>query len=113
MWRAEKLTSGPARGNLAPMGTSTDFADCPYQALLYVVGRRGVLLIVEVPENLGWMSEGTSIGRQVRRFQIRRGSGGVHQAPARQTEHRYHPNCKRHRDKSHMNRCVAATTPCL
>lgn len=49
----------------------TDFTDCLYQALLYAAGRRGVLLIVEVPEDLRRMSEETWIGGQVRRFQIR------------------------------------------
>ena len=28
----------------------TDFTDCPFTALLYAQGRRGVLLVVDVPE---------------------------------------------------------------
>lgn len=47
-----------------------DFTDCPYQALRFAAGSRGVVLVLDVPENLRRLHEAYWFGPNARRFQI-------------------------------------------
>jgi hypothetical protein len=41
------------RSRLKDTGNGTDFSDCPFTALSYAVGRNGVVLVLDVPDEAG------------------------------------------------------------
>jgi hypothetical protein len=47
---------------------STDFTDCVYTALRYAVGRRGVILVLDVPDGAARVSEELWIGPKAKRL---------------------------------------------
>jgi len=57
----------PPRGALS----GTDFTDCPFTALRYATGRRGVVLVLELPAFGGpFVSEEDWLGMEARRFMV-------------------------------------------
>lgn len=51
--------------------SGTDFTDCPYTALLYAQGRRSVVLVVDVPDDVSRsVSEELWLNRNAKRFMI-------------------------------------------
>ena len=46
-----------ARVGVAEVPSGTDFTDCPHAALVYASGRKGVLLVLDVPDGAAHVSE--------------------------------------------------------
>jgi hypothetical protein len=67
MYRGLKEPYDPARGTTDRL-FSTDFTDCPYTALRYATGRRGVVLVVDVPSGAARVSEELWIGPKAKRL---------------------------------------------
>jgi hypothetical protein len=55
LYRGLKEPYDPSR--IARGMSGTDFTDCPYEALLYATGRKGVVLVLDVPEGSARVSE--------------------------------------------------------
>lgn len=67
MYRGLKEPYDPTRGTTDRL-FSTDFTDCPYTALRYATGRRGVVLVVDVPDGAARVSEELWIGPKAKRL---------------------------------------------
>jgi hypothetical protein len=70
IYRGLKEPYDPTRGTKDRL-FSTDFTDCPYTALRYAAGRRGVVLVVDVPDGAARVSEELWIGPKAKRFMFR------------------------------------------
>ena len=62
----------PRQAGGGPLPPGTSFTDCPYTALRYAQGGRGVLLVVDVPEGLspGRLREELWLGVTAKRFMV-------------------------------------------
>lgn len=69
LYRGLKGSYDRARA-IVPGASGVDFTDCPYTALSYATGRRGVLLVVEVNDGTARVSEEFWLNRGARRFMI-------------------------------------------
>ena len=49
---------------------STDFTDCPHTALLYATGRRGVVLVLDVPAKTNRVTEELWLGGPAKRLMV-------------------------------------------
>lgn len=67
MYRGLKEPYDPTRARPDRL-FSTDFTDCVYTALRYATGRRGVVLVVDVPEGAARVSEELWIGPKAKRL---------------------------------------------
>lgn len=67
MYRGLKEPYDPTRGTKDRL-FSTDFTDCAYTALRYAVGRRGALLVLDVPDGAARVSEELWIGPKAKRL---------------------------------------------
>jgi hypothetical protein len=50
--------------------SATNFTDCPYIALLYATGRKGVVLVLDVPEESRRLTEELWLGQKAKRFML-------------------------------------------
>ncbi len=63
-YRPEKVTPSPG-----PRVVGTDFTDCPHSALRYAAGRRGVVLVLDIPSGTLKVTEELWLGaRGAKRF---------------------------------------------
>ena len=62
-YRPEKVVSAPEQ-----WANGTDFTDCPLTALRYAQGRRGVLLVLDAPEDGLKFTEELWLGMTAKRF---------------------------------------------
>jgi hypothetical protein len=69
LYRGLKGPYDPAH-TLVPGASGVDFTDCPYTALAYATGHRGVVLVVEVNDATARVSEEFWLNRAARRFMI-------------------------------------------
>jgi hypothetical protein len=67
MYRGLKEPYDPTRGT-EDRFFSTDFTDCVYTALRYAAGRRGVVLVLDVPDGAARVSEELWIGPKAKRL---------------------------------------------
>jgi len=67
LYRGLKGPYDPTRTTV--IGTSgVDFTDCPLTALMYAVGRRGTVLVVDVDEGTGRVTEELWLNQGAKRF---------------------------------------------
>jgi hypothetical protein len=69
LYRGLKGPYDPTRA-IVQGASGVDFTDCPFTALSYATGRRGVLLVVDVNDGTARVSEEFWLNRGARRFMI-------------------------------------------
>jgi hypothetical protein len=70
LYRGLKEPYDPSRVIRGEIIHGTDFTDCPYEALLYASGRKGVVLVLEVPEGSLRISEEFWPNAKARRLMV-------------------------------------------
>jgi hypothetical protein len=85
LYRGLKEPFDPARSSTARDG-GTDFTDCPFTALAYATGRKGTVLILDVPDDHRCLREELWLHKTARRFMIWGGFEPfvLHQIPAKE-----------------------------
>lgn len=85
LYRGLKEPFDPARVSTA-RANGTDFTDCAFTALAYATGRKGVVLVLDVPDDHRNLHEALWLHRTAKRFMIWGGFEPfvVHEIPAKE-----------------------------